>query len=88
MLRRYGGGYEPERRGTLNGRLKLILAIWAVAYPVIACGPALITEGGVSGFVGNFISLTLGGLLFVPWILGLLVLGALVWATTPRRYRP
>ena len=86
MFDRYRDRYrEPERRGSLNGKLKLILAIWAVAYPVIACGPMAITEGGLSGMIGNFIGFTLGGLLFVPWLLGLVVLGALVWVTSPRR---
>ena len=85
MLRRYGG-YEPEQRGTLNRRLKIILAIWAVAYPVVSCGPMALTEGGISGAIGTFVSLTLGGLLLVPWLLGLVVLGALVWITSPRRY--
>ena len=82
MLDRYP---EPERRGSLNRRLKLILVLWAVAYPVIACGPMVITEGGFSGMIGNFIGFTLGGLLFVPWLIGLIVLGALSWITSPRR---
>ena len=84
MFRRdYGEG--PERRRPLNTRLKLILVIWLVAYPVVACGPMILTEGGLSGMIGNFIGLTLGGLLFVPWLIGLVVLGALVWLTSQGR---
>lgn len=72
-------------RLSLNAKLKLLLAVWAVAYPVVACGPAYITHGGVSGFIGNALSTLLGGILLVPWLLGLLVLGTLAWLTSSRR---
>ena len=86
MFDRYRDRYrEPERRGSLNGKLKIGLAIWAVAYPVVACGPAWITEGAVIGTIGNAVSFFLASLLFVPWLLGLVVLGALVWVPSPRR---
>ncbi len=71
----------------LNQKLKLALVIWAIAYPVIACGPAAITEGGISGLIGSSISFFLGPLLLVPWLLGLVVLGGLVWLTGSRRGR-
>ena len=86
MFRRRDDDHTPRGRRSLNSRLKIVLAIWAVAYPVVACGPMVITEGGFSGMIGNFIGLTLGGLLFVPWLVGIVVLGALVWVTSPRRY--
>jgi hypothetical protein len=70
-----------------NTRLKIILAIWAVAYPVLACGPAYLTQGGVSGAIGNITSLFLSSVLLIPWLLGLIVIGALVWISGPRRYR-
>lgn len=69
----------------LNGRLKIILALWFVAYPVIACGPSAITHGGITGGLADFWGLAIGGLLFVPWLVGLVVLGAAVWLTSPRR---
>jgi hypothetical protein len=69
----------------LNSKLRIALVIWAVAYPVIACGPAAITEGGITGAIANFWSFAVGGLLFLPWLIGLVVLGAATWLTGSRR---
>jgi hypothetical protein len=55
--------------------LKVLLAIWAVAYPVLSCGPMLLANG--SGSAGG-LGLLVGGVLLLPWLVGIVVLGVLV----------
>ncbi len=72
---------------TRSAWLRVVFAIWLVAYPVISCGPAALLDGGIAGAIGSFVSFTLGSILLVPWLLGLLVLGGLVWITGSRHPR-
>ena len=64
----------------LNTILRLVLAVWTVGFLVISCGPMLSGDLGATG-----VGLLVGSVLFVPWLLGILVLGILVWLTNPRR---
>jgi len=72
-----------DRTWSLNGILRAALAVWALAYPVVACAPLLITGTDTAGgtAVGGLVSLAVGATLFGPWIVGLLVLGVLAWVT-------
>jgi hypothetical protein len=63
----------------LNTALRVLLAIWTLGYLVIACAPLLTGDAGAGG-----LGLLVGGVLFVPWLVGLLVLGVFVWLTNPR----
>ncbi len=69
----------------MNGFLRLLLAIWAVAFPVISCGPILlgVNEGATGALVGGIAGLILGSVLFGPWIVGLILLGIGVYLTRP-----
>jgi hypothetical protein len=63
--------------------LRLLLTIWLVAYPVVACTPVLLgaATGGASGgwaVLGGWLA---GSLLFGPWIIGIIVLGLLAMLT-------
>ena len=66
----------------MNTALRVILAIWIVVYIAIACAPLIASNAGV-GVVG-FVS---GIVLLVPWLIGIAVLGLLIWATNARRIR-
>jgi hypothetical protein len=67
---------------TLNQRLKLVLVVWVVAWPLVACGPAFLAGGDLLGFVlGGFTGLVFGSVLFVPWLVGVGVLYLLVRLT-------
>ncbi len=69
----------------MHATLRLLLAIWAVAFPVISCGPILLgaNEGATGALVGGIAGLILGSVLFAPWIVGLIVLGIGVYLTRP-----
>ena len=64
----------------LNTILRVLLLVWVLGYLVISCG-ALV--GGDVG--GGLIGLVAGAILLVPWLIGVAVLGVLVWITNPRR---
>jgi hypothetical protein len=64
----------------LNTTLRLILAIWTIGFLAISCGPMFTGDVGAGG-----LGLLVGGVLFVPWLVGILVLGIFVWLTNPRR---
>lgn len=59
---------------------KQLLAVWAIAYPIISILPMLSTGTGTAGAtaVGGLASLILGSVLFGPWIIGIIILGVLV----------
>lgn len=72
-----------RRHGTIGGvntLLKIVLLLWVVGYLFVSCAPIL--DGhlllGAITFVGGII-------LFVPWVLGIVVLAALIRATNPPR---
>ena len=69
----------------MNGFFRVLLAIWAVGYPVVACGPFLLgAQFDVPGAaVGGLVSLFLAASLFAPWVAGLIILGLLTWLTRP-----
>jgi hypothetical protein len=58
-------------------RLRLVLLIWLIAYPIISCSPVILgaATGGVSlGLAGLLVAATF----FVPWLVGIAILGALL----------
>jgi hypothetical protein len=66
----------------MNFVLRVLLLIWVFGYLVVSCAPVL----GANLFVGALG--VLGGIiLFVPWLIGVIVLAVLVWATNPGRPR-
>ena len=70
--------------------LRVLLVIWAVGYPVVSCAPLLICvrEGAGGALVGSVIAIILGSALFVPWVVGLVILGLGVYMTRPTVYGP
>ena len=81
MPSRYDDDLRIEMEGGAARRLlKQVLAIWAVAYPILSILPLL--SGGTSSTgstaVGAFASLLVASALFFPWIVGIIVLGVLV----------
>jgi hypothetical protein len=67
----------------INTGLRLLLVLWILGYIAVACAPMVTGDVG-SGLAG----LLVGGILFVPWLVVLIVLLALVWLTsspTPNR---
>jgi hypothetical protein len=71
------------RRGTIGGvntLLRILLLLWVVGYLFVSCAPILnghLLLGAVT-FIGGII-------LFVPWVLGIVVLAALIRMTNPPR---
>lgn len=74
---------HPRRHGTIvavNTLLRIVLLLWVVGYLFVSCAPILdghLLLGAVT-FVGGII-------LFVPWVIGIVVLAALIRTTNPRR---
>ena len=66
----------------MNTALRIVLVIWVIGYLFLACSPIL---GG--NLVGGTIALVGGLLLFVPWLIGIVVIGGLIWLTNPPRRR-
>jgi hypothetical protein len=64
----------------VNGLFRLLLAIWTIGFLVISCVP-LVTGNAAAGGVG----LLAGAVLFVPWLVGVLILSIFVWLTNRRR---
>ena len=64
----------------MNLVLRRVLLLWVVGYLFAAGVPAL-NGHLILGAVG-----VLGGIVFfVPWVIGIVVLGFLIWATNPTR---
>lgn len=79
-----GSPLRPRsRHGTIvavNTVLRIVLLLWVVGYLFVSCAPILnghLLLGAVT-FVGGII-------LFVPWVLGIVLLAALIRATNPPR---
>ena len=72
------------RSGTIRGvtlALRIALLLWICGYLLVSCGPIL---GG--HLVIGAISLVGGIVLFVPWLIGVVVLVVLISVTnSPRR---
>lgn len=66
----------------VNTLFRVLLAIWVVLYLVIACAPVLSNSALVGGI--GFVS---GIILLVPWLVGAVILGCLIWLTNPQRRR-
>jgi hypothetical protein len=64
----------------LNTILRLVLLLWVLGYLLVSCGP-LFNGGLGAGLLGVLV----GGVLFVPWLLGVVVLAVLVLLTNPGR---
>lgn len=64
----------------MNLALRIVALVWILGYLLASCGPIL----GGHLFVG---ALALaGGILFFPlWVIGIVVLGVLIWLTNPNR---
>jgi hypothetical protein len=64
----------------MNLALRLLLLLWIVVYLVASCAPIL--NGhlllGTLALFGGFV-------LFVPWVVGIVVLAILIQATNPPR---
>jgi hypothetical protein len=73
---------------TANAKARIALVVWAIAFPVISCGPAVAGDGVPGTILGGLLGLALGSVLFVPWVIGLVVLGALVFLTNRGRTPP
>jgi len=86
-LMRKGFGYPPDSPGPSRHRiLKQLLGLWAIAYPILIILP-LFSTGGTSNAgattVGVLGMIVVGSTLFFPWIIGLIVLGVLIFVTKP-----
>jgi hypothetical protein len=64
----------------MNLALRLLLVLWVVVYLVGSCAPIL--NGHL--VLGTF-ALLGGLLLFVPWVIGIVILVILIGATNPPR---
>ena len=64
----------------MNTLFRVLLAIWVVLYVAIACAPVLSNSVFVGGI--GFIS---GVVLFIPWLVGAVILICLIWLTNPHR---
>jgi len=65
----------------INTILRIFLALWVAGFLLISCAP-LYADGGV-GLLG-FLT---GAVLLVPWLIGVVILGVLIWLTNPRVLR-
>lgn len=64
----------------VNAILRLILLLWVIGYLAVACAPVL------GGSVGEGVfGVIVGSVLFIPWLIGILVLAGLIWLTNARR---
>jgi hypothetical protein len=64
----------------MNVALKIALLVWVLGYLFVSCGPIL----GGHLLVGT-IALFGGILFFIPWLIGVAVLGVAIWLTNPPR---
>ena len=74
-----------SRRGTIRGvttntGLRLGLLIWVVGYLFVSCAPIL----GGHLLIGA-IAIAGGIVLFVPWLIGIVILATLIWLTNAPR---
>ena len=65
--------YVNQRHGPFRFPLTVLLALWAIAYPAILVLLAMLGPLGVLLGVGA------GVVLFVPWVIGLAVIGFVRW---------
>src|SRR5436190_22254262 len=75
-----GRGSGAVRRPSMVHRvLQLGLIVWPLGYPVISCSPLRIgsANGGSAGGAAALAGLSVGTVLLVPWLIGVLVLSLL-----------
>jgi hypothetical protein len=70
-----GGRYDRA----MNAILRLLLVVWVIGYLAIGCTP--IFGGSFGEGVFGFI---VGSVLFIPWVIGIVVLSGLIWLTNRR----
>jgi hypothetical protein len=58
--------------------LRIIFGIWAIAFPVVACAPLLMSERDVTVAISTLFGLVVFWIAFVPWVIGLVALGFLI----------
>ena len=68
--------YDP---GMANTVFRILLLIWVLGYLFVSCVPLLSGHMIIGG-----ITFVAGIIFLIPWLLGVLVLGALVWMTNRR----
>ena len=61
----------------INLILRILMALWVAGFLLISCAP-LYADGGV-GILG-FLT---GTVLLIPWVIGVVILGVLIWITNP-----
>jgi len=64
----------------VNRLFKILLAIWTIGFLITAVVP-LVTGNAVAGGIGPVV----GAILFVPWLVGAVILGMCIWLTGPPR---
>ena len=64
----------------MNTILRVALALWTLLFLAIACAP-LYSNSTVVGVLG-FLT---GAVLLIPWLIGVFVIGALIWLTNGSR---
>jgi hypothetical protein len=64
----------------VNLLFRVLLLIWVLGYLFVSCAPIL---GG--HLLLGAVTLVGGIVLFVPWVIGIVVLAALIWVTNPPR---
>ncbi len=67
----------------VNTLLRIALLAWTMLFLAIACAPVY-SDSGFLALIG-FLP---GWVLFVPWLVGTVVIGALIWLTNPRGRGP
>jgi hypothetical protein len=73
-------GHGPRPLG--HRIIRMLLTIWLVAYPVVSCGPVILgSMAGGSGAATAVGGILVGWFLFVPWLVGIIVLGLLAILT-------
>ena len=64
----------------MNLLFRVLLLIWVLGYLFVSCAPIL---GG--HLLLGAVTLVGGIVLFVPWVIGIVVLAGLIWVTNPPR---
>ena len=72
---------EPKRSPAYRF-FQYLFTIWLIAYPALACGSVLVGASAGGGLSMAAVSgVVLGSLFLIPWLIGLLVLGLLLFLT-------
>jgi hypothetical protein len=66
----------------VNLLFRILLLVWVLGYLLVSCVPLFGGNLVVAGF--GFLA---GVVFLIPWLIGVLILGILVWLTNPTRPR-